>query len=193
MTSEHWLQEVKAGRTDYDILDKESRGVHRSKASHAASIGTNVHKYSEAFFKKLPLPELNTDEAKRSVEAFHKWVAETNLEIVAIERRVYSKEFGYAGTVDLVAKFNGILGVGDYKTSSGIYPEMRFQTAAYQNALQEEKKIELGPRWIIRFDKKDGEFEAKDFHDFKSDFMGFKGALAIHNSLQAMKKPRTKK
>jgi hypothetical protein len=186
MTSEHWLGAVKAGRTDFDILDKESRGIHRKKASDAASIGTNVHHYAECFFKKLPLPILQTDEAKRGADAFHKWAEATNVEVLAVERRIYSKEFGYAGTVDLVARINGILSVADYKTSSGIYPEMRLQTAAYQHALQEEKKMEFGPRWIIRFDKKTGEFEDKAFPDFESDFSGFKGALLLHRSLKAM-------
>lgn len=187
MTSLYWLDAVQSGRSDYEVIDKEGRGAHRRKADHAASIGTNVHSYAEAFFKRLPPPELKTDEAKRGVEAFHKWVDATKLKVLAVERRVYSEEFGYAGTVDLVAEFNGVIGVGDYKTSSGIYPEMRMQTAAYQHAIQEEKKMQLGPRWIIRFDKQTGEFEDKSFADFESDFLGFKGALNLHNSLKAMK------
>jgi hypothetical protein len=187
MCSEFWLDAMKSGRTDYDDIYKEGKSAHYKKSSAAASIGTNVHQYAEAFFKKLPAPELLTDEAKRGADAFHKWVDATKLRVLAIERRIYSKEYGYAGTVDLVAEFDGVLGVGDYKTSSGIYPEMQLQTAAYQHALQEEKGLTFGPRWIIRFDKKDGEFEAKPFHDFESDFSGFKGALMLHNSLKAMK------
>lgn len=186
MTSEYWLEAMKAGRTDFDDIYKEGKSVHYKKSGAAAEIGTNVHQYAEAFFRKQELPELKTDEAKRGAEAFHKWVDAHNIEIMAVERRIYSKEYNYAGTTDFVAKIGGVLGIGDYKTSSGIYPEMRLQTAAYQHALQEEKGLKFEVRWIVRFDKKTGEFEAKPFYDFESDFSGFKGALALHNSLKAM-------
>lgn len=186
MTADHWLDAATKGRTDYDAIYKESKSIHYKKTSAAAAIGTNVHNYAEAFFKKQPLPELTTDEAKRGAEAFHKWVDANQIEIMAIERRIYSKEYNYAGTTDFVAKIGGVLGIGDYKTSSGIYPEMRFQTAAYQHALQEEKNMKFEVRWIVRFDKKTGEFEAKPFYDFETDFNGFKGALGLHNALKAM-------
>lgn len=192
MTSEYWVSAAGSGRTDYEVIDKEARGVHRKKADAAAMIGTNVHHYAECFFKKLPLPELKTDEAKRGADAFHKWVDANQIEVLAVERRIYSKEFHYAGTMDFVAKIGGVMGIGDYKTSSGIYPEMRFQTAAYQHALQEEKNLKFDVRWIVRFDKKTGEFEAKSFYDLESDFNGFKGALALHNSLKAMNKKKDK-
>ena len=103
-----------------------------------------------------------------------------------------AKEFYYAGTCDFVAKIDGVLGVGDIKTSSGIYPEMRLQTAAYQHALEEEKGIKFPVRWIIRFDKKTGDFEAKSFYNFDVDFGGFKAALALHRSLQTMEQESRK-
>jgi hypothetical protein len=156
-----------------------------------------VHQYAECFFKGLPLPELKTPESRLSAEAFHKWIEANKIEVLAVERRIFSKEFFYAGTCDLVAKIDGKLGVIDYKTSSGIYPEMQMQTAAYQHALQEEKNLVFPERWIVRFDKVSGEFEAKPFYDFENDFAGFKGALALTRSLEAMaaanKKPKVKK
>ena len=61
---------------------------------------------------------------------------------------------------------------------------MRMQTAAYQNALQEEKNMKFEVRWIVRFDKKTGDFEAKPFYDFDLDFSGFVAAIKLHRVLQ---------
>lgn len=184
MASDHFLGAIKSGRVDYPEIYKESKTAHRKKKEAAATIGTLVHKYAECHFKKQPLPELTSDEAKRGVEAFHKWLDSHTVEILASERLIFSNEHYYAGTCDFVAKIDGVLCVGDIKTSSGIYNEARFQTAAYQHALQEEKNMKFDGRWIIRFDKKTGEFEAKFFENFDLDFEGFKAALALHRTLQ---------
>lgn len=186
ITRDYWLKEVSAGRTDFAKIHKESWNASKKITKDAANIGTNIHAYAEAFFKNQPLPELLTDQAKRGAEAFHKWTAAHTIKILASERRVFSKEFYYAGTCDFVATIDGEFGVGDIKTSSGIYPEMRLQTAAYQHALQEEKGVKFPVRWVIRFDKKTGEFEAKSFYDFELDFNGFKSALNLHKALQAI-------
>lgn len=188
MTRDYWLNAINAGRTDFAKIHKESWNAHRNVSKGAADIGHNVHAYAEAHFKGLPLPELLTDEAKRGAEAFHKWLAAHRVEILSSEKTVFSQKYYYAGTCDFVANIDGVLGVGDIKTSSGIYAEHRFQTAAYQQALQEESGVQFKTRWIIRFDKKTGEFEAKTFTDFELDFQGFNAALALHKTLQAVEK-----
>lgn len=184
MACDHFLRELASGRTDHTVIHKEAKTAHRKKSKDAANAGTNVHEYAEAHFKKQTLPELKTDEAKRGVDAFHKWLDSHKIKVIASERRLFSREHFFAGTCDFVAEIDGVMGVGDIKTSSGIYPEMRLQTAAYQHALQEEKGITFPVRWIIRFDKKTGEFEAKSFYDFDLDFAGFKAALALHKTLK---------
>ena len=186
VTRDYWLEACKAGRTDFQAIHKESWSANKKISQAAADIGKNVHSYAECHFKKQPLPELLTDEAKRGVEAFHKWLDAHNVEILASERLVFSAKHYYAGTCDFVAKIDGAMCIGDIKTSSGIYPEMRLQTAAYQQALQEEKEMKFDARWIVRFDKKTGMFEAKAFHDFDLDFQGFYAALTLHKTLQAM-------
>lgn len=186
VTRDFWLKELKAGRTDFEKIHKESWNASKKISKDAADIGTNIHAYAEAHFKGQPLPELLTDQAKRGAEAFHKWLAAHKINIKASERRIFSKEHYYAGTCDFVAEIDGEMGVGDIKTSSGIYPEMRLQTAAYQQALEEEKGMKFPVRWIIRFDKKSGEFEAKSFREFDLDFQGFRAALTLHRTLQAI-------
>ncbi len=191
MAADHFLAAVKTGRTDLAAIHKESKKAHTKRMEESGSSGTNVHAYAEAYFKKLPLPELLTDQAKLGVEAFHLWLESHEIKVLASERLVFSKEHYYAGTCDFVAEIDGVLSVGDFKTGSGIYPEHRFQTAAYQHAMQEEKGMTFGGRWIVRFDKKTGKFEAKFFNDFKTDFDGFKAALLIHRTMQTIKQERS--
>lgn len=190
MCSDYWRREVKSGNTDYSEIYESARFAHRKKMEASGSSGTNVHAYAECFLKKLPLPELETDAAKRGVEAFHKWYDSHKIKLLASERRVFSKQHYYAGTCDLVAEIDGELSVGDFKTGSGIYPEMRFQTAAYQQALEEEKEISFPVRWIIRFDKKTGKFEAKEFRDFTTDFRGFIASYDLHKVFKTYERER---
>jgi hypothetical protein len=186
VTRDYWLDAVKAGRTDFEKIHKESWNAGKNISRAAADIGTNVHAYAECFFKKQPLPELLTDQAKRGAEAFHKWFDSHKIRVIASERMVFSKEHYYAGTCDLIAEIDGELVVGDIKTGSGIYNEARFQTAAYQHALQEEKGILFPSRLIIRFDKPTGNFELKTLRDFELDFRGFLAARELHRVLQTL-------
>lgn len=186
MASDYWLEQIKT-RHDYPLICKEAKTAHRRKAKAAADIGNEIHKYAECHFKRLPAPELTTPEAKRGAQAFHDWLGSHKIKIKASERRIFSKKFFYAGTCDLVAEIDGELCVGDLKTSTGIWPEMLLQTAAYQGALEEEKEMKFDARYIIRFGKTDGLFEAKRFTNFLGDFDGFCAALNLHKTLQRIK------
>ncbi len=189
---DYWLDSVTSGRTDYAQIHKSSLVAGNKKMKAAGNIGTNVHEYAECHLKGLPLPELLTDEAKRCVGAFHEWFDKHHVKLIASERMVFSKDHYFAGTCDLIAEIDGELAVGDFKTSSGIYNEARFQTAAYQQALEEELGIKYPSRWIIRFDKKTGAFEAKQFKNFDVDFNGFEAALRLHKTLQTIEKENAK-
>lgn len=186
MTRNYWLDAVKSGRTDFDKIHKESWNAHTRASKAAADIGTNVHSYAECYLKSKPLPELATDQAKRCVEAFHQWLEKHHVKILSSERLLFSKQYYYAGTCDLVAEIDGEMCVGDFKTSSGIWPDQRFQTAAYQYALEEEKNIKVPARWVIRFDKETGELETKKFTNFDLDFQGFSSILTLHRTLQTI-------
>lgn len=187
MASDYWYDQLALGTKDLMLIRAEAKAAHRIRKETAGGIGNNIHDYAECFFKKKELPPLLTDQAKKGVEAFHKWLDAHKIKILASERMVFSKEHHYAGTCDFVAEIDGVLGVGDIKTSSGIFNEMRFQTAAYQQALEEEKKIKFPVRWIVRFDKKTGKFQAKSFYNFDTDFQGFKAALDLHRAFQLIK------
>jgi hypothetical protein len=168
-----------------ELTWKEARFAHRVKSTGAADIGTEVHKYAEASLKGQTLPQLTTDEARRGVDAFERWRADHKIELGTSERICFSQNHWYAGTCDFVGRIDDENCVADFKTASGIYPEMRLQLAAYQQAIVEETGQNFPARWIIRFDKKTGEFEARPFRtDFTRDFEAFLSALNLHKALK---------
>jgi hypothetical protein len=109
--------------------------------------------------------------------AFLKWVDENKIKFISSEQIIYSKKYNYVGIMD--CKFtmgkekHKIVHAGDFKTSKAIYPEYRYQVAGYQGADEEESGEVYGTKWIIRFGKEDGEFEAKEFGEHEQDYKTF--------------------
>jgi len=68
------------------------------------------------------------------VDAYHRWVSEHQVEVVAQEVAVINLTEGYGGTVDLVCRFAGMVWAIDLKTGSGVFPEYHAQVAAYAHA-----------------------------------------------------------
>lgn len=179
-------------------LIAEVKGAHRKKMSDAGSIGTLAHQWIEEYIKMVLAGNINADMkqdpvneyVKSSVRAFLNWQRDEKITFIESERRVYSKKHDFAGTCDLI----GIRGkkriVVDFKTSSGIYDEMIFQTAGYQLALEEEGLPKFHERWIVRIDKKTGEVEAKCFTEHKKDKDAFLNCFGIAKRLAELKKDK---
>ena len=165
----------------------EAKKAHRVFKKEAGDIGTLIHQWIEKWIKgEEPATPVN-EVMKKATDSFLEWVDEFKIEFLHSERKVYSKKYGYAGTCDFVAKVHNETIVGDIKTSSGIYPEMHFQTAAYQQALQEEfPDMKFEANVIIRCGK-DGTFEISETEDFDKNIKAFLGALAIYNRQQDLK------
>lgn len=144
-----------------ELLDA-ARVAHAAVRDTAADIGTEVHKYAAAVLAGQPVDISEDDRVRSGIAAFEDWLKEHKIEPLAVERRVLSKKFFYAGTTDFFGRIDGAYAVLDFKTSSAIYDEMWLQTAAYELALQEELQLEEPiTRWLIRLDKKTGRFETR--------------------------------
>lgn len=168
----------------------EAKMAHRRKSKEAADIGSLVHNWCKEWIAgnapELPVHE----EAKRAVGKFLAWVKEKNVKFLESERMLYSKRWGYAGTVDFIAEIDGKVYVGDFKTSTGIWDEYWFQVAAYQQAYTEEfpdKKID--GTMIVRIGKEhaDIEIEERTPEDYKGNVLAFNAALVLFRRINAMK------
>jgi len=158
---------------------------HNVKREEAATSGTLVHEWAEAYIKNQD-PDIPEDEEVRNgVLAFMKWVSENGVRFIASEKRVYSRAHKYVGTMDCIftmeKDFHKVVHAGDFKTSSGIYMEAAMQLSAYQHAEAEEHGTEYGSKYVLKFDKKTGEFEAKEFtvEEHRDHFEGFLACLKL--------------
>jgi hypothetical protein len=112
-------------------------GAHRTKRDLAAAKGTEIHAYAEDLINGRPadVPEHLLGYVNgyiRMLEAFD--IEPLHTEVVVAHRGV-----SYAGTGDAILRigrgdFAGRVGLVDWKTGSGIYPESMLQTAAYASA-----------------------------------------------------------
>ena len=171
-------------------LIEEASKQHRIKKEQAATAGTEVHKWVEEFIKSEKSPDLPKDpKVYNGVSAFLKWVDEFKVKFLSSERHIYSKKHKYAGIMDAEAVIRNKTCVVDFKTSNKIYPEYRLQVAGYQGAAEEESgKKYSGDKWIVRFGKEDGEFEAHQFGEQKEDFMAFLATLNLRKRLKELEK-----
>lgn len=100
----------------------------------AALQGTAIHAWAEAHVlgqTPAPAPEAH----QPYLDGFLRFLDEWQPEYEASEATVYSRRYGYAGTLDFIATLPGLGRVlGDYKTGKGVYGEVALQLAAYRFA-----------------------------------------------------------
>lgn len=115
----------------------------RRLRDEAAATGTAVHQHIEDYLRTGLWPD-TTDLDPRVAHGLAAWRRlwdSTGLQPCApgmfVELRVYSLIWEYAGTLDLLVLRDGRSILWDWKTGSGIYPEMAWQMAAYGLALME--------------------------------------------------------
>jgi hypothetical protein len=141
--------------------------AHQKLLAKAAEIGSQAHALIEWNMRKAlgqvvgPEPKIE-EKALWAFMAFEDWAKAVDLMPVLIEQTVYSHTHCYAGTMDLLARVNGVLTLLDFKTSKAVYGEAHLQNVAYQVALAEmgHQRAEAG--LILRLPKieQDPAFEA---------------------------------
>jgi len=178
---------------EIEILDilETAKNIHTEKKNQAATIGDLAHKWIEEYIKakieNKDFPELPVNEQlQNSIEAFLKWEKDNKVEWLENEKKIYSEQYDYAGTLDAEAKVNDELAVIDFKTSNGIYDEYLLQVAAYVQARKEETGQDYKKAYIVRIGK-DGELEVKELDNLDNHLRAFLGALEIYKWQQKLK------
>jgi hypothetical protein len=169
--------------------------AHQKLMREAAEIGTDVHAYIEATLRRElhpdePLPEDPTHlKVQECIDKWWDWRQETNLKPVAIEKRVASQDYGFAGSLDLLAEVDGELAVIDFKTGKAIYAEAYLQNIAYRLALQEEG-IYARKGYIVRLpkDETDPTFEVGEVPPMEDLLLPFVCLIPVWRWLHAEEK-----
>lgn len=160
-----------------DII--ESCKQYEIKRDTAADIGTQIHDWIDQYIAGKD-PEVPKDEkVANGVLAFLDWVDKNKVKFEQSEKIVYSKKYQYVGKMDAIAIVNGVRTLIDYKSSKGVYLPMRYQTAAYLVAWNEEHGQDIKDRMILHLGKETGEFRAIDFTDEKELMDDFECFLAL--------------
>jgi len=114
----------------------------------AADFGTTVHNLIERYCVGSNVNILEYD--IRVIEAYQniKMFIDSNVDkIIYTEKTIVSKQLGYAGTIDLVARLNnGKLAIIDFKTTGGAlrsYPSYCHQLAAYKIMYEENNGVDV--------------------------------------------------
>lgn len=193
-----------------DDIIASAKKADRESLEAAGEIGHEAHAWIENVIKTI----LSGDEDRR-LELFAKlptdersanacvaaivWMSEHNVRWISTERKVFSLQHGYAGTMDGLATvdscsdrtccpvdFSNRLSLVDWKTSNYLYVTYLMQAACYQHAHQEETGEKIEDRWIIRLGKDDAEFDPWHMEGgaaFNEDMHGFLCALALYKSV----------
>lgn len=116
-------------------------------------------------------------------EQFHPYISaelqaieDLGAEVVASEMRLYSVNFGVAGTLDRVVRVNGELWLWDTKTGP-LVPAYALQTAAYADMYQEMTGERIRRRYGLRVNA-NGTYELLPFTD-RQDIVNFHAALRV--------------
>ncbi len=116
-------------REDPDAVVQLVKGAPWSQRDAAAERGTLVHALAEAF--TLGQTPRVTPELAGHLAMWKDWVATKHVKFLMSEATVYSRQMGYAGTLDAIAETDDGLLLIDYKTSKDVYPEAAYQLSAY--------------------------------------------------------------
>jgi hypothetical protein len=148
-----WAKRTALAGEDPDAVLKE-----------AGTIGTLAHYLCESHIKgeEPDMTDYSAEQIEKAENAFLgylEWEKMTRPKYEAIELKMVSEKYEVGGTTDFVARINGALVLGDFKTSRGIYPEMTCQLAAYRKMYIElQPKAKIGSAMILKLDKNSGAF-----------------------------------
>jgi len=185
---DNWKAGEKITESEKIAMIEEAGKQHRIFKKKAADIGTQIHEWAENWIKGRN-PEMPKEEkVVNGITAFLKFNQENKVKWKDSERFVYSKKHNYCGILDAVGRIGKELVLIDFKSSNGIYDEMRFQVAAYQLAYEEETEKKIDRSIILRFGKEDGEFEVKELPDYNKDKKAFLACLELKRRLKELSK-----
>lgn len=163
------------------------QGIDVSKyVDEKAAIGTLAH-YMILCHLKNEEPDTSDysarqiDQAETCLIKFWDWEKGHSLDTLLTEAPLVSDDYNFGGTIDWYGKLDDHFTLIDFKTSSGIFPEMAYQLAAYTQLLCENLTSPYQAR-IVRIGRDQAEgFEERTYPDLLPQWQIFQHCLAIYH------------
>lgn len=136
----------------------------------AANAGTFIHQWIEADLGGLFPEDPWREDQEQMVEAYLRWKEENDIEVFSLERTVYGD--GYAGTGDFFGKINGVVTLGDWKSSRAVRDSHKAQLAAIGAAETTALEVAEGTPGAVKHKlqpKVSAEYGGQEFAWFKED------------------------
>lgn len=172
---------------------------HRDVAQKEADAGTIAHEMIELEIKELDVtlflreslhPNVILGKAEVCYLNFLEWKEQVKFKAIHTEIYLVSEEHQYGATPDCIAEINGKLSLFDWKTSSGLYPDMLIQLAAYEKVWNENNpnNIILGGDYLLRIGKEDASWHYHHWAALPEAWECFKHLNELHKLQKVLKK-----
>lgn len=174
---------------------------HNVERDKAASIGTRLHDAADKHTLFGPGGTVD-DEVQPFLDGYMRWVAAWKPEFVASEMTVISRKWGYAGTLDWIARFEqanlpakfkhlaGLNLVGDTKTGKHMDIPKGWQVTAYSKADAvllpdgtEQPMPEIGGGLLLHL--RPTVVQVREVHVTEPNFAHFRHTLRVAEGLSA--------
>ena len=156
-------------------------GIPPAILEYKSALGVAVHRACE-LYDNDDLDESTVDPVVVPyLTAWKTFLSDTHIGIEWNETQVYSRKYGYAGTLDRFGKIKRVGTLIDIKTVTTLSPATGVQLAGYEQAARDS--LALGTMAINRYAvqlRPDGTYRMQKYDD-PNDFAVFLACLQIHN------------
>ena len=163
--------------------NREAERVRDKAADH----GTLVHELVGLIADDTPsIPMGEHEAAQHQLDQFREWYEQTVEEVYAVELMVAHPKYLYAGRLDFLLRFRGDIRptIVDIKSGSGVFPETRYQTIAYREALKFTLPDFKNCRRGVLHLPAEGRAKFYEHKRHEADLQGFLSALYIYHDLK---------
>lgn len=173
-------------------ITARAKTAHKDVSKVAMDKGSYIHEVMEMKLKGEDIaPYLQADPTLTPlIVSVDKWLKEHQIDPVQVngepmvEATLYSDQYAFAGTVDLVAwqktpnsQFGREMAIIDIKTGKGVYDTYKLQLAAYAHAFAEMTGYHPNVGYVLHLDLEKGGLSPElklNYNGFEKEFNAFK-------------------
>ena len=162
--------ELSSIREYVDELASIGSAAHEIIGAHLLGADPDLRDFTPATVEAAAIP----------VSKYREWAKGKDIQIIASEKQYVSDRFRFGGTVDVLAKIDGVTTILDFKTGKAIYDEMFYQVAAYAE-LVAETGLRVDAIRILQIGRTGAEgFTERVMTDWSLEWEWFKAMRAVY-------------